>query len=75
MGRAGDGGILKRGRARRVAARGGRRGDGKRRRDGARCSATRLDSAWHGGGARNGARDGALGETKEMAGGVSEAAA
>lgn len=70
-------GILKRGRARRVAARGGRRGDGKRPRDGVRCSATRLDSARHGRGAQNGARDGALDETKGMAGGGegSEAAA
>jgi len=71
----GDGGYLSaavRAEWRLVAA-----GEGvKRRGDGARCSATRLAVAWRG--ARDGARDGALSETKGMArgdGGVSEAAA
>lgn len=68
MGRTGDGGYLSatvRAEWRLVAA-----GEGTENDEGmgARCSATRLDSARHGGGARNGARDGALGETKGMAG-------
>lgn len=68
--------ILKRGCARRVAARGGRRGDGKRLRlgwYGARCSATRLDSGRRTRacrGAWDGERDGALGETNRGSGKV-----
>lgn len=51
-------------------------GEGMENDEGMGRDVARLDSARHGGGgARNGARDGALGETKEMAGGVSEAAA